>query len=389
MTEIDEKKTTYKVAKIPERLVANPHHYNNIHSMLFSDDGTVNMFNGGRDSINLVVSGKSKFVFNRNASGKLYIKLDDHNPIKVNLKIEKGPFYLNNEVICNWDNIIHVAEEKYVFNTDPLKLCRESKKNNLTSTINYKDDLEKRTYYHSVDTKTVTEFDDEDIDFTKNGFFKVLFSKFNCINKYNENIYEDLVKNCDYVDQMVEKSADEIFEDEDDDYNTRYVFEGIAKRLGMNHESKILADKPTEVVAYYDKDIEILGYYILETINYFNDVANISFNVACIHALEVLPGLENYETILDDIIYNIGNAINNRCTYLGTTALILPDIYSDLVSKFKEINFERDENLQKTHKSKIKLMYEELVDLEFYEFDLESDIILYNTSPKSSEKVNE
>ena len=358
--------------KPPTCLNANPHYYDYIHHMNFGEDGTVELWDGGGQCMNFEATGTYKFTFDNDKYGKLTIKLKGRDDIEVKFGIEKGPFFLNNEMIRSWDysfDYIYMAKERYVFESDPLSMCESSRRGNLMFMFGDEGDINKRTYYEHCKVKTAKKWKEKGIDFTENGYFKY---------HYEFHSKEDeLIKDCDSIDQLIGANKE--------DNGT--IFEYMVKRMDNNNKLRARGS----VVAYYNKDIEILGYYVLERLEYWDKETKISFTVLYIHKLEILPDLTNGDTIINDMITTINYTMGRRYGHPAKIiAIILPDEYDEYSTRFEKIGFKRDEAVaktegqlgSKTYESKMNLFYKEL---EMLDFDREMNCVMFNTEKEEDD----
>ena len=116
--------------EFPRCLAANPHYYDYMHYMFFDED-KIEMGDGGGQSMNFEAIGRYSVKFENDSNGILSIDMDDYEPMDVKFEIEKGPFRLEGSF-----NTVCVAEERYIFERDPMDIGLETRKNNLMFLLN-------------------------------------------------------------------------------------------------------------------------------------------------------------------------------------------------------------------------------------------------------------
>ncbi|MEH1895264.1 MAG: hypothetical protein V7K94_08170 [Nostoc sp.] len=151
------------------RLNANPHYYDYFHSLLFNEDGTVDMASGAGQAIIVTAQGKYSVSKIDRASfsikfyelietnsyslnGNIGDKIRDIDPFIVTVTIEKGTFALEQEVIWNIKNEeehpCYLFTSRYVFDYDPLSFSKEKSQTNLYYLIEQKEFYESEKYYY-------------------------------------------------------------------------------------------------------------------------------------------------------------------------------------------------------------------------------------------------
>jgi hypothetical protein len=146
-------------------LSANPHYYDYIHSLVFKDDGSVELVDGAGQLINAEAVGKYR-VRDIDASSvevEFYDvievnpyqkdrRLRDIAPFKVKVLREEGVFPFRQEVVwkindeTEWPCLLYRA--RYVFDSDPLAFARAKQARNLYYLLEDKDLIDAARYYY-------------------------------------------------------------------------------------------------------------------------------------------------------------------------------------------------------------------------------------------------
>ncbi len=349
-------------------------------------------------SMSFEVTGKYSFTFDQdNNGGKLHIENDNKEldgAIDVDFKIERGTIYLGNDTITSWKDKIIIAREIYIFDYDPIAMLRikswdtYSKDSLDTLMENYQEPIYNIFYASPFKSYTVLKLDKQDVDFTNNGYFKFKFDNFGYITDYNKEIYEELIQNCDYIDNLA--YADGYETADNDNFSNKVICDNIITRSNKKSTCKLLSNGATEMVVYYNKDIDTIGYYILENTSYYDKDTEEHFSLVFIHAMETTPKSlvvqpTNYseDGLVGDMIDNMHKAINDewRSPHKKFT-IILPDYLEEFCPKFEKIGFVKSPVYDYTlkYQYKIGLFYEELKIYGFDDFDEGMDAILWNTN---------
>lgn len=408
----------------PSALVALPHDYG-LYNINFYEDNKchIAVCGAGSQSMSLEVSGKYKFIFNDDgSSGQLHIKLirnishfeiyagtdpdpdnSDEKDINVNFKIEQGIFYLGNETLTSWKDKIVMAKEKYIFEHDPVAMLRILAHHSfLYEDINLQDSWNiimkeyQGTRHHTFyvppfRSNTAQKLSKQDIDFTNNGYFKFKFDNFGYITDYNKEVYEELIGNCDYVDDLA--YDDGYIIEENENFSNKVMCDNIITRSNKKSNSKILSNGATEMIVYYNKDLDTIGYYILENTGYYDKDAGEDFSLICIHAMETVPKKlvdqptdYDEDNLTNDMVDSMYQSINDEWrSPQNKLAIILPDYLEGYFDKFEHLGFVkapvyRSDIFKKKYQYKIDLYYEELIAGGYDDFDKATDTILWNTS---------
>ena len=174
---------------------------------------------------------------------------------------------------------------------------------------------------------------------------------------------------------------------DNESFSNKIICDNIIARSNKKSTHKLLSNGATEMVVYYNKDIDTLGYYILENTNYWDKCTEEHFSVICIHVMETVPkSLVNQpinyseDDIIDNMVDSMYKAISDKWrSPHEKLAIILPDYLEDYCLKFEKIGFAISPIYNK-YQYKIDLFYEEMKAAGFNDFDEEKDAILWNTN---------
>jgi len=161
-------------------LSANPNYYDYLHYLTFDEDGSVNICDGGGQSISFKGEGKYELVFDEDMkSGTLFLrnvypvnwltqekgkKCDD---LEVKFTVEEGEYKLVQGRIWGirsaFDEEYMIYNKRYVFEFDPIAAipeCGEGRKQTLFFLIKNLDEQKERIYYERGEDETTVKWSD-------------------------------------------------------------------------------------------------------------------------------------------------------------------------------------------------------------------------------------